>query len=90
MASSTAAAAASGRGVSRSGRNRHRRAALDQQDAPLLQVTLANALLQTGDASTVAAVRRLRDSSGLDPAVRDYLDMALQSGGAAAPPRTGI
>jgi predicted anti-sigma-YlaC factor YlaD len=65
-------------------------AALDQQDAPLLQVTLANALLQTGDASTVAAVRRLRDSSGLDPAVRDYLDMALQSGGAAAPPRTGI
>ncbi len=65
-------------------------AALDQQDAPLLQVTLANALLQTGDANTVAAVRRLRDSSGLDPAVRDYLDMALQSGGAVAPPRAGI
>jgi hypothetical protein len=65
-------------------------AALDQQDAPLLQVTLANALLQTGDATTVAAVRRLRDSSGLDPAVREYLDMALQSGDAVAPPRTGI
>jgi hypothetical protein len=65
-------------------------AALEQQDAPLLQVTLANALLQTGDANTVAAVRRLRDSSGLDPAVRDYLDMALESGGAVAPPRTGI
>jgi predicted anti-sigma-YlaC factor YlaD len=65
-------------------------AALDRQDAPLLQVTLANALLQTGDASTVAAVRRLRDSSGLDPAVREYLDTALPSGGAVAPPRTGI
>jgi predicted anti-sigma-YlaC factor YlaD len=65
-------------------------AALDRQDAPLLQVTLANALLQTGDANDVAAVRRLRDSSGLDPAVRDYLDTALQSGGAVAPPRTGI
>jgi predicted anti-sigma-YlaC factor YlaD len=65
-------------------------AALDRQDAPLLQVTLANALLETGDANNVAAVRRLRDSSGLDPAVRAYLDTALQSGGAAAPPRTGI
>jgi hypothetical protein len=65
-------------------------AALDHQDAPLLQVTLANALLQTGDASSVAAVRRLRDSSGLDPAVREYLDTALQSGGAVAPPRPGI
>jgi hypothetical protein len=65
-------------------------AALDRQDAPLLQVTLANALLQTGDANDAAAVRRLRDSSGLDPAVRDYLDTALQSGGAVAPPRTGI
>jgi predicted Zn-dependent protease len=65
-------------------------AALDRQDAPLLQVTLANALLQTGDANTVAAVRRLSDRSDLDPAVRDYLDMALQSGGAVAPPRAGI
>jgi predicted anti-sigma-YlaC factor YlaD len=65
-------------------------AALDRQDAPLLQVTLANALLQTGDAIDVAAVRRLRDSSSLDPAVREYLDTALQSGGAVAAPRTGI
>jgi len=65
-------------------------AALERQDAPLLQVTLANALLETGDANDAAAVRRLRDSSGLDPAVRDYLDTALQPGGAVAPPRTGI
>jgi len=53
-------------------------------------VTLANALLETGDANDAAAVRRLRDSSELDPAVRDYLDTALQPGGAIAPPRTGI
>ena len=61
--------------------------ALEHQDAPLLQVTLANALLETGDARNVAAVRQLRDSAGLDPAVRDYLDMALKSGGTTAPPR---
>ena len=65
-------------------------AALEQQDAPLLQVTLANALLETGDANTVAAVRRLHDSAELDPAVREYLDTALKPGGAAAPPRAGI
>ena len=64
--------------------------ALDRQDAPLLQVTLANALLESGDATDVAAVRRLHDSSGLDPAVREYLDTALQPGGATALPRTGI
>jgi hypothetical protein len=65
-------------------------AALEHQDAPLLQVTLANALLETGDARGVAAVRRLRDREGLDPAVHDYLDMALQTGGTAAPPRPDI
>jgi predicted anti-sigma-YlaC factor YlaD len=59
--------------------------ALEHQDAPLLQVTLANALLETGDARNVAAVRRLRDRAGLDPAVRDYLDTALKSGGTPAP-----
>jgi len=65
-------------------------AALDGQDAPLLQVTLANALLEKGDANAVAAVRRLHDRSGLDPAVREYLDTALQPDGAEAPPRSGI
>jgi HEAT repeat protein len=65
-------------------------AALDQQDAPLVQVTLANALLETGDATNVAAVRRLHDSGELDPAVREYLDTALPQGGASASPRTGI
>jgi predicted anti-sigma-YlaC factor YlaD len=64
--------------------------ALEQQEAPLLQVTLANALLETGDARGVAAVRRLHDREGLDPAVRDYLDMALQSGDTAVPPRPDI
>ena len=64
--------------------------ALDSQDAPLLQVTLANALLETGDATYVAAVRRLHDRSELDPAVREYLDTALQPGGTNTPPRTGI
>jgi len=64
--------------------------ALEQQDAPLLQVTLANALLESGDARNVAAVRRLHDREGLDPAVRDYLDTALKSGGTAVPPRPPI
>ncbi len=63
---------------------------LEHQDSPLLQVTLANALLETGDAKGVAAVRRLHDRDGLDPAVRDYLDMALQSGATAVPPRPQI
>jgi putative zinc finger protein len=65
-------------------------AALERQSAPLLQVTLANALLETGGADGEAAVRRLLERDDLDPAVRDYLDMTLSSGGAATPARPGI
>lgn len=65
-------------------------AALDTQDAPLLQVTLANALLESGDARGIAAVRRLHDREDLDPTVREYLGTALQSGGDNAPPRPSI
>jgi Putative zinc-finger/HEAT repeats len=65
-------------------------AALERQDAPLLQVTLANALLAGGGTEGVAAVRRLLERKELDPTVRDYLDDTLQSAGAAAPARPRI
>lgn len=63
--------------------------ALERQDAPLLQVTLANALLERGDADALAAVRALLEREGLDPAVREYLASALNDtaggvGGGAA------
>jgi anti-sigma factor RsiW len=65
-------------------------AALERQDSPLLQVTLAEALLESGRADGVAAVRRLLDRERLDPSVRDYLRTALQPDGAAAAPTPDV
>ena len=52
-------------------------AALAQQDAPLLQVALTDALLDTGSDEAIAAVRAVLGRDTLDPAVRDYVQMAL-------------
>lgn len=60
-------------------------AALDQQEDPLMQVTLASRLLEGGVAGSTDAVTRLLEREELDPLVRDYLNMALQEAGAAAP-----
>ncbi|HZF31199.1 MAG TPA: zf-HC2 domain-containing protein [Gammaproteobacteria bacterium] len=57
-------------------------AALEHQDTPLLQVTLADALLEHGAADGVAAVRRLLDREDLEPSVRNYLTTALTQPGA--------
>jgi hypothetical protein len=65
-------------------------AALERQDSPLLQVTLADSLLDTGDDDGIAAVRRLLDREALDPSVREYLRTALQTVDAARAPRSGI
>jgi predicted anti-sigma-YlaC factor YlaD len=59
--------------------------ALDQQQAPLMQVTLASRLLEGGVAGSTAAVTRLLEREELDPLVRDYLSMALEEAGAPAP-----
>ena len=58
-------------------------AALEQQDAPLLQVTLANALLQTATRATWRPCAGCATAAA-SPAVREYLDTALQP---AAPSR---
>jgi hypothetical protein len=60
-------------------------AALEHQDDPLLQVTLADVLLESGRADGVAAVRRLLERENLEPTVRDYLTAALQTPTAAQP-----
>jgi hypothetical protein len=65
-------------------------AALERQDSPLLQVTLAEALLESGRGDGVAAVRRLLERERLDPSVRDYLRTALQPDGAVAPPSPDV
>jgi hypothetical protein len=56
-------------------------AALDEQDAPLMQVTLADVLLGADVGGAIPAVRRLLDRQDLDPAVRDHLRAALQEAG---------
>jgi predicted anti-sigma-YlaC factor YlaD len=61
------------------------KAALGQQEDPLIQVTLASRLLEGGVAGSTAAVTRLLEREELDPLVRDYLSMALEEAGAAAP-----
>jgi anti-sigma factor RsiW len=53
-------------------------AALERQDAPLLQVALTDALLASGSATGEAAVRAVLDRDELDPAVREYVQNALQ------------
>ena len=65
-------------------------AALERQDAPLLQVTLADSLLAAGSDDGIAAVQRLLDREDLDPSVRDYLRTALQTAGAARAPSPEI
>ena len=60
-------------------------AALEHQDDPLLQVTLADVLLESGRADGVAAVRRLLEHENLEPSVRDYLTTALQTPAAPQP-----
>jgi hypothetical protein len=60
-------------------------AALERQDSPLLQVTVADALLETGGGDAIAAVRRMLAREELDPAVREYLLMALVDAETASP-----
>jgi len=50
--------------------------ALEQQDSPLLQVALSDALL-AADKPAVDAVRAFLGRSEVDPTVREYLQMAL-------------
>jgi hypothetical protein len=64
-------------------------AALEMQAAPLLQVALADALLEGGSASDVAAVRQVLSRSELDPAVREYVQMALMELGDETTPAPG-
>jgi anti-sigma factor RsiW len=65
--------------------------ALERQDSPLVQVAVTDALLATGSGAGIQAVRATLDRSELDPAVREYLQMALNEVGAdAAPADTGI
>ena len=64
--------------------------ALEREAAPLMQVTLAGALLETGDAEAVAAVRRMLERDALDPAVREYLVTALEELGAPQAPASEV
>jgi hypothetical protein len=65
-------------------------AALDRQDEPLVQVTLADVLLERGAADGVAAVRRLVEREGIEPSVREYVSTALQQTGAKPAPRPDV
>lgn len=65
-------------------------AALAQQDAPLLQVTLAEVLLDAGVAGSVDAVERMVDGDGVDPSVRDYLRGVLQESAGETPARNSL
>jgi len=65
--------------------------ALAQQESPLLQVALTDALLAAGDAAAIEAVQATLEREDLDPAVREYLQMALDGiAGDASPPNTGV
>jgi anti-sigma factor RsiW len=65
--------------------------ALERQESPLLQVALTDALLAAGSDPAIEAVRAMLGRDELDPAVREYLRMALDETGAdAAAPNTGI
>ena len=59
--------------------------ALDRQESPLLQVALTDALL-AAEQPAVDAVRGLLGRTELDPAVREYLQMALSEVGAEPAP----
>ncbi len=59
--------------------------ALERQESPLLQVALTDALL-AADQPAVDAVRAVLERTELDPAVREYLQMALSEVGAEPAP----
>lgn len=59
--------------------------ALEQQDAPLMQVTLAEVLLDGRVDGAVDAVQRVIEREEIDPAVRDYLRAVLEETGAPSP-----
>jgi len=59
--------------------------ALERQDSPLLQVALTDALL-AADHPAIDAVRAFLERTELDPAVREYLQMALNEVGAGETP----
>jgi predicted anti-sigma-YlaC factor YlaD len=59
--------------------------ALARQESPLLQVALTDALL-AADQPAVDAVRGILERTELDPAVREYLQMALSEVGAEPAP----
>jgi anti-sigma factor RsiW len=59
--------------------------ALERQESPLLQVALSDALL-AAEQPAVEAVRGVLARDELDPAVREYLQMALTEAGADARP----
>jgi hypothetical protein len=61
-------------------------AALGRQESPLLQVALTDALLATGSARGISAVRALLASDSLEPTVRDYVETALRDAGAGPAP----
>jgi predicted anti-sigma-YlaC factor YlaD len=65
--------------------------ALPRQESPLLQVALTDALLAVGAAPGIEAVRAVLARDDLDPAVREYLQMALSDAGLeAAPANDGV
>jgi predicted anti-sigma-YlaC factor YlaD len=59
--------------------------ALERQESPLLQVALTDALL-AADQPAIDAVRGVLERTELDPAVREYLQMALSEVGAEPAP----
>jgi len=65
--------------------------ALPRQESPLLQVALTDALLAVGADPGIAAVRAILTRDDLDPAVREYLQMALSDAGLEeAPANNGV
>ena len=54
--------------------------AFEQQDSPLLQVMLAELLIDGEVEGSVDAVRRVLQREDLDPLVREYLQSALEAG----------
>jgi putative zinc finger protein len=57
--------------------------ALGRQDAPLVQIAVADALLDRGGTEGAAAVRAMIERDGVEASVRDYLRAELQSAGTA-------
>jgi hypothetical protein len=65
--------------------------ALAEQESPLLQVALTDALLAAGDSAAIEAVRGALERPDLDPTVREYVQMALDEVGPdTPPPNTGV